>query len=63
MSQRSTYEKYMLLSKDVALFHTRWAFNVSDIRPDIRRATHIWQVCAALFCPPILRCGLYLIAY
>lgn len=53
----------MLLSKDVALFHTRWAFNVSDIHPDIQRATHIWQVCAALSFPPILHCGLYLSAY
>ena len=33
-----------VLFQDVALFHTPWTFNVSAIRPDIRRATHIWQV-------------------
>lgn len=32
-----------VLFQDVALFHTPWAFNVSEIRPEIRRATHIWQ--------------------
>lgn len=62
MGLLSKNEKYVLSLKDVALFHTRWSFNVSDIRPDIRRATHIWQVCAALFHPPILHCGLYLSA-
>ena len=34
-----------VLFQDVALFHTPWAFNVSEIRPEIRRATHIWQAC------------------
>ena len=33
-----------VLFQDVALFHTPWAFNVSQINPDIRLATHIWQV-------------------
>ena len=33
-----------VLFQDVALFHTPWTFNVSTIHPDIRRATHIWQV-------------------
>ncbi len=46
-------DKILLLWQDVALFHTRWAFNVSDIRADIRQATHIWQVCAALLFPLI----------
>jgi len=37
-----------VLFQDVALFHTRWAFNVSEIHPDIRKATHIWQVLPSL---------------
>ncbi len=37
-----------VLFQDVALFHTPWAFNVSEIRPEIRRATHIWQASACI---------------
>ena len=59
----SENDKSVLLSQDVALFHTRWAFNISDICQDIQRATHIWQVCAALFFPPSLHCGRYSSAY
>ena len=63
MGDWSKNDECVLLSQDVALFHTRWAFNISNIRPDIQRATHIWQVCAALFPPPSLHCGRYSSAY
>ncbi|CAL5229418.1 g12739 [Coccomyxa viridis] len=42
-----------VLFQDVALFHTPWAFNVSEIRPEIRRATHIWQGTGDKQCPVV----------
>ena len=45
----SKNDKCVLLSQDVALFHTPWAFNISNIRPDIQRATtHLAGVCSTL---------------
>jgi hypothetical protein len=31
------------LFQDVALFHTSWSFNVSELHPSLGPATHIWQ--------------------